>query len=308
MGANPNQRDKLNQTPLFYAAREGHLEACKALVEGGCDPNSLDFKRQTALVYAQKNKKDEVIEYLTSLGVVPAPPEKREEKAPRKQEIFQPKKISEKTMSNYKLVFTNDCLESRDVVEMDFQQFKDTYPEVVQILLNPELVNQIPGLVEAVERMSWKHTAIKVLGNLWKTKDANIFHHPVDVKKYEIPHYFDIVKNPMDLGTVKSKLSNNIYVHPTQFIEDVDLVFHNCILFNQQESAFGMVASRLKEYFHSLLRSHNFTQFIENQVDPLGYVIQRVRQYNLENASSLGQPQSLEKPVPGQNNNQEHGL
>jgi ankyrin repeat protein len=46
LGANVNNRDKLNnQTALFYASREGHLETLNYLIEKGADPFILDNKR-----------------------------------------------------------------------------------------------------------------------------------------------------------------------------------------------------------------------------------------------------------------------
>jgi len=34
--------DTNGQTALFYAAREGHVEACKKLIELGADPDPVD--------------------------------------------------------------------------------------------------------------------------------------------------------------------------------------------------------------------------------------------------------------------------
>jgi hypothetical protein len=38
-----------------------------------------------------------------------------------------------------------------------------------------------------------------------------MFQEPVDPKKFGISDYFEIVKNPMDLGTIKKKLTHNVY-------------------------------------------------------------------------------------------------
>lgn len=45
MGANPNHKDKVNETALFYAAREGKLETVEALLNLGADPNVVDDKK-----------------------------------------------------------------------------------------------------------------------------------------------------------------------------------------------------------------------------------------------------------------------
>jgi ankyrin repeat protein len=42
LGVKVNQSDKLTQTPLFYAAKEGHLSVIDLLVEKGCNPNHID--------------------------------------------------------------------------------------------------------------------------------------------------------------------------------------------------------------------------------------------------------------------------
>lgn len=47
-----------------------------------------------------------------------------------------------------------------------------------------------------------------------------------------IPDYNNIIKKPMDFGTIKKKLQFNLYSSPYEFKEDVDLVFNNCLLYN----------------------------------------------------------------------------
>lgn len=59
--------DKIaNQTPLFYAAREGHLDMCKILIEAGCDIIHMDSNNKTAAHYAKKVNHNEVCEYLSN--------------------------------------------------------------------------------------------------------------------------------------------------------------------------------------------------------------------------------------------------
>jgi len=42
--------DKLvAQTPLYYAARRGHLEMCRLLIERGANPAHLDQHGKTAV-------------------------------------------------------------------------------------------------------------------------------------------------------------------------------------------------------------------------------------------------------------------
>jgi hypothetical protein len=47
-----------------------------------------------------------------------------------------------------------------------------------------------------------------------KHKHAWIFKKPVDVVTWKLHDYYDIIKHPMDLGTVKTNLSKNLYSTP----------------------------------------------------------------------------------------------
>jgi hypothetical protein len=58
----------------------------------------------------------------------------------------------------------------------------------------------------------WDKAAKRMLTNLWKHSNAWIFHEPVDPKKLNIPDYLDIIKQPMDLGSIKEKLNSNQYL------------------------------------------------------------------------------------------------
>lgn len=55
MGANINLKDKNGQTPLFYAAKEGHLNIIEFLIKANANPNEVDLRKQTAIKFAIKN-------------------------------------------------------------------------------------------------------------------------------------------------------------------------------------------------------------------------------------------------------------
>ena len=56
---------------------------------------------------------------------------------------------------------------------------------------------------------------------------------PVDPVKLGIPDYFDIIKQPMDLGTIKQMMKNKEIQTREEFAEKVRLVFDNAILYNK---------------------------------------------------------------------------
>lgn len=53
--------DKLaKQSPIYYAARRGHLEMCRLLIEKGAELTHLDMSNKTVLEYAKKAKYTEL--------------------------------------------------------------------------------------------------------------------------------------------------------------------------------------------------------------------------------------------------------
>jgi len=59
------------------------------------------------------------------------------------------------------------------------------------------------------------------------TSNRGVFNTPVDPIQLKLPDYYNIIKTPMDLGTVKSKLQALKYLDLQSFAEDVRLVFAN---------------------------------------------------------------------------------
>nr|6GYT_A Chain A, Histone acetyltransferase p300 [Homo sapiens] len=88
------------------------------------------------------------------------------------------------------------------------------------------------------------------------------FRQPVDPQLLGIPDYFDIVKSPMDLSTIKRKLDTGQYQEPWQYVDDIWLMFNNAWLYNRKTSRVYKYCSKLSEVF-------------EQEIDPvmqsLGY-------------------------------------
>eukprot|EP01112_Ceratiomyxa_fruticulosa_P018100 TRINITY_DN5747_c0_g1_i5.p1 TRINITY_DN5747_c0_g1~~TRINITY_DN5747_c0_g1_i5.p1 ORF type:complete len:788 (+),score=178.77 TRINITY_DN5747_c0_g1_i5:305-2668(+) len=74
---------------------------------------------------------------------------------------------------------------------------------------------------------------------------------PVDPVALQIPDYFDVIKHPMDLGTIENKLKNGVYREADEFARDVKLVFDNACLYNEQHSEIVKNAEELRSIFES---------------------------------------------------------
>ncbi len=100
------------QTPLFYAAREGHLDMCKVLIDAGADALMQDNLHKTPTHYAKKFQNNEVVEYLTALKEVKRVSDSRQD-SNMEDKVARPKKRKDintiQTKATYKL-FRSDNL------------------------------------------------------------------------------------------------------------------------------------------------------------------------------------------------------
>ncbi|CAO2833343.1 unnamed protein product [Amaranthus hypochondriacus] len=88
-----------------------------------------------------------------------------------------------------------------------------------------------------------------LLQKIMKHKHGWVFNQPVDVKGLGLHDYFDIIKHPMDLGTVKTRLAKNWYKTPREFAEDVRLTFHNAMTYNPPGQDVHIMATELLDMF-----------------------------------------------------------
>ncbi|KAN0062669.1 Transcriptional activator spt7 [Thecaphora frezii] len=52
------------------------------------------------------------------------------------------------------------------------------------------------------------------------------------VSKRDAPDYYDVIKHPMDLGTMQKKVKTGQYKSKKQFAHDLDLIWDNCLKYN----------------------------------------------------------------------------
>ncbi|XP_021848554.1 transcription factor GTE4 [Spinacia oleracea] len=88
-----------------------------------------------------------------------------------------------------------------------------------------------------------------LLQKIMNHKHGWVFNQPVDVKRLGLHDYFDIIKQPMDLGTVKARLTKNWYKTPREFAEDVRLTFHNALTYNPPGQDVHIMATELLGMF-----------------------------------------------------------
>ncbi|XP_052860657.1 bromodomain-containing protein homolog [Anopheles cruzii] len=85
----------------------------------------------------------------------------------------------------------------------------------------------------------------RILDQLEVKDDKEIFREPVDID--EVPDYMDIVKHPMDLGTMRQKLKRGMYVRIEDLEQDFGLMIRNCLAYNNKDTMFYRAGVRMRD-------------------------------------------------------------
>lgn len=103
---------------------------------------------------------------------------------------------------------------------------------------------------------------LEVINGIERFGISKVFSKPVDPKTDNCPDYLEIIKKPMDLGTVRKNLNNDKYTSVREWRRDMDLIWENARIFNGDTSIINKCAEQLKQVYKSLSES-----ITENQVD-----------------------------------------
>ncbi|CAG8604516.1 11840_t:CDS:10 [Paraglomus brasilianum] len=79
------------------------------------------------------------------------------------------------------------------------------------------------------------------------------------VNKREAPGYYNVITNPMDLGTMTKKLKNSQYQSKKEFADDLYLIYKNCLTYNTRpDSIYREHAFKMEEKTRVLLQNPPF--------------------------------------------------
>ncbi|XP_022054717.2 histone acetyltransferase p300 isoform X1 [Acanthochromis polyacanthus] len=162
---------------------------------------------------------------------------------------------------------------------------EDRKPEVKKEVKEEEesseaVVQQAPVKKKIFKPEELRQALMPTLESLYRQDPESLpFRMPVDPQLLCIPDYFDIVKNPMDLSTIKRKLDTGQYQDPWQYVDDIWLMFNNAWLYNRKTSRVYKYCSKLAEVF-------------EQEIDPvmqsLGYCCGRKLEFSPQTLCCYG--------------------
>ncbi|XP_071980792.1 bromodomain-containing protein 2 isoform X1 [Engystomops pustulosus] len=110
----------------------------------------------------------------------------------------------------------------------------------------PEVSNpKKPG--RSTNQLQYLHKV--VMKSLWKHQFSWPFRQPVDSVKLCLPDYHKIIKQPMDMGTIKRRLENNYYWSALECMQDFNTMFTNCYIYNKPTDDIVLMAQSLEKIF-----------------------------------------------------------
>jgi hypothetical protein len=104
---------------------------------------------------------------------------------------------------------------------------------------------------ESVEKTTNQRKCREILRSIMNKQIAIPFLKPVDYVLLEIPDYPNVIKNPMDLGTIRDNLRSNQYNTVLDFAKDVRLTFQNAIKYNPSQHPIHQNSLKLLAEFES---------------------------------------------------------
>ncbi|XP_075689338.1 bromodomain testis-specific protein [Rhinoderma darwinii] len=110
-------------------------------------------------------------------------------------------------------------------------------PEYINRKKTGRLTNQLQYLEKVVLKALWKHNFS------WP------FQQPVDAAKLNLPDYYQIIKNPMDLSTIRKRLEYNYYPRALDCMQDFNTMFTNCYIYNKPGDDIVLMAQELEKAF-----------------------------------------------------------
>lgn len=90
----------------------------------------------------------------------------------------------------------------------------------------------------------------KTMELIMADKHASIFLQPVDPIRDSAPNYFEVIREPMDLSTMRAKLDANKYKNIEELAADFRLMIANCKHYNSDGSYAFVEAQALEQVFN----------------------------------------------------------
>ncbi len=99
-----------------------------------------------------------------------------------------------------------------------------------------------------------KTLLLEIWNEIMEKKESEPFREPVAYRKLGLTDYPLVIKKIMDLGTLKVNLENGVYATVEGMLDDLQLIWDNCKLYNMDYSKIYKIAGILENYSQNLIK------------------------------------------------------
>jgi len=92
----------------------------------------------------------------------------------------------------------------------------------------------------------WRKNIMMIWNDIANHRYGPVFLNPVKVE--DAPDYYDIIKKPMDLNSIKQRVKDGVITSTIEFHRDVMLMCTNSLMYNQEDSEVYPMALEMKEH------------------------------------------------------------
>ena len=129
------------------------------------------------------------------------------------------------------------------------------------------------------------HAINKITEIMISSPCCSPFLKPIDPELDDVPDYFEVIKEPRDLGTIQKNIQSSKYSSWEEWEKDITLVFDNAIQYNGSKSPISSAAEAMKARLNKLIEkyqpitSKNWINTIKNLYDAITILMRRPPPY-----------------------------
>eukprot|EP00794_Sanderia_malayensis_P006794 gene6794-7559_t len=126
------------------------------------------------------------------------------------------------------------------------------------------LEKEINPLLDGNAQIGFSWLLESLVQQLKAIPDSWPFHIPVAAKI--VPDYYDVIKQPMDLETLKKNCQDHRYQNRDAFFSDVNLIYSNSLKYNGPDHPFSQTAEKMIQQCQQMFKVHE-SQFLQLEMD-----------------------------------------
>ncbi|CAG8484590.1 11956_t:CDS:2 [Ambispora gerdemannii] len=125
----------------------------------------------------------------------------------------------------------------------------------------------IPESASAEKRhKTWQRLVNMLLQEFANHRYAGLFQNPI--REIDAPGYYNIVKQPMDLKTIKKHIREGIITDTDKFERDVMLMFMNALVFNRESTDVHKMTVSMRDQVEKLLKEFKQSENSRGAYEP----------------------------------------